>query len=84
MKLQLTFGEQAGASDREVAIACAVAHGATAVEPMFPEPALPELGRYFVVEVDGKDVARLLDAMRACRGVQSIERGPRRRALGRG
>jgi hypothetical protein len=81
MKLHLTFSEKASEGDRSDAIACARDHGATAIEPMFPQPALPELARYFIVEVDGKDVERLVEAMRARDGVQAIERGPRRRAL---
>ena len=81
MKLHLTFSDKAGAEERNGAIACAREHGATTVEPMFPDPALPELARYYLVEVDGKDADALIAAMRSRGGVQAIERGPRRRAM---
>ena len=81
MKLHLTFTDGASERERRDALDCAQAHGATAVAPLFAAPALPELGRFYVVEVDAKDVARLVEALRTRHGVQAIERGPHRRAL---
>jgi len=83
MKLHLTFSDDADDADRKGAIGCARDHGARAVEPMFPNPALPDLARYYVVDVDGKDADRLVEALRSSRGVRTIEPGPKRRALDR-
>lgn len=78
VKLHLTLAERATAAEVEAALACARAHGAARVEPLFPDPALPELARYFVIEVEA-DPAPLLAALHAQAGVESVERGPRRK-----
>lgn len=81
MRLTLTLADGLPRQAMQRVIQEARRVGAQEVNPLFPDAPLPELKRFYMVDVPDHRATELITALRTLEGVLSVERGPERRPV---
>ncbi len=83
MKLSLKLKADASKSAVARAVQIAKAAGATEVAPLFAQPPLPELARYYSIDAGPADAKRIVAALKDAEGVEAVETAVKRRLITR-